>query len=273
VDLKTHKVTPLDLSSQVTDLDLLPSGDAAFAVLRAESLLVRIDIPAGFTDPAQRTAWFFEGETIGSVAMSAQGKYALLYLTADPSEHLIIFDPLTAEYRTIDLHKPIRAVAVAPDESNAIVLHPAPTSSGSGGAGGSGGVSGKGGAGGSGGSSGTDDKSFGYTLVRLADGFSKLQQTDAEPNPFAITPNSSHAFVLLRDDKAGVHRAERVDLKSFIAHTFDLNSPPSSIAALADTQKVFVGQVYPEGRISFIDWTTDNVQTITGFALNGRIQQ
>jgi hypothetical protein len=163
---------------------------------------------------------------------------------------------------TVELDKAIRAVAVAPDESTALVLHVPPTTSGAGGASGAGG------------SAGSVDKSYGYTLVRLRDGYKKLQLTAADPNPFAITPSSSHAFVLLRDDKAGVRVAERVDLASFIAVDFSLGSPPNSIAALSqDIHKVFVGQVYSEGRISFIDWESGVVQTVTGFALNGRIRQ
>jgi hypothetical protein len=263
VNLKTHTVTALDLSSTVTDLDLLPSGAAAFAVLRGESKLVRIDIPNGFTDPAHRTTWQFQGVIIGSVTMSSKGKYAVLYTTAIAARNLVILD-LTADAhqpQTVDLQRNIRAVAIAPDENTALVLHTPPTASGTGGG------SGKGGA------SGTVDNSYGYTMVRLADGFSKLQQTAADPNPFAITPNSSYAFVLLRDDKAGVRIAERISLTSFLADDFQLGSPPNSIAALSDAQKVFVGQVYSEGRISFIEWVTGNVQTVTGFALNGRIQQ
>jgi hypothetical protein len=148
-----------------------------------------------------------------------------------------------------------------------LVLHTPPTTSGSGSSSGAGGTSG------AGSSSSAVDKAYGYTLVRLEDGFSKLQLTAADPNPFAITPSSSHAFVLLRDDKAGVRLAERIDLASYIADDFPLGSPPNSIAALAEVNKVFVGQVCSEGRISFIDWRSGEVQTVTGFALNGRIQQ
>ena len=273
VDLRTDKVTPLNLSSPVTDLDLFSpagtgaAGAAVFAVLRSESTLVRIDIPDGFTDDAHRYPWPLQGGTIGSVSLSTEGKFAVLYSTAADAKRLVILNLTVPEPQplTVELDKAIRAVAVAPDESTALVLHVPPTTSGTGGAGG---------ASGAGGSAGSIDKSYGYTLVRLQDGYQKLQLTAADPNPFAITPSSSHAFVLLRDDKAGVRIAERVDLSSFIAVDFSLGSPPNSIAALSqDIHKVFVGQVYSEGRISFIDWESGVVQTVTGFALNGRIQQ
>jgi hypothetical protein len=261
VNLKTHTVSSLMMSSPVTDLDLLPSGAQAFAVLRDESTLVRIDIPAGFTGgAAQKRYPPFDGVTIGSVTMSAKGKYALLYTTAIPSKSLVILDFAKPEYPiVVELTKAIRAIAIAPDENSALVVHPIPTSSGSGGT--------------TGQISSTSTTGFGYTLVRLEDGYRKPIDTKANPNPFAITPDSAYAFVLLRDDKASVRIAERISLTSFLFDDFPLGSPPNSIAALAGSHNVFVGQVYSEGRISFIDWVTGSVRTVTGFALNGRIQQ
>jgi hypothetical protein len=271
VDLKAHLVTSLRLSSEVTDLKLLdtpPSGGAAFAVLRDESMLVRIDIPSGFTDTAHRKSWPFPGVTVGIVAMSPQGKYAVLYTTAK-DENIVVIKDLTQDVDPtfVNLHMAIGGVAIAPDEQTAMVLHAPPLP-------GTGGNSGSGGKSGSGGSSGSAVPAFGYTMVHLVDGFSKLQQTAAKPDPFAITPDSLFAFVLLRDDKNSVRIAERISLTSYIADDFLLGSPPTSIAALsAATHKVFVGQFHPEGRISFIDWKTRDMQSVTGFALNGRIQQ
>jgi hypothetical protein len=262
INLKTHTVTSLIMSSQVTDLDLLPASNQAFAVLRDESKLVRIDVPDGFTGGKPQVVWPFDGATVGSVTLSAQGKYAVLYTTAIPSERLVIVDFAKSEPLTVNLTKAIRAIAIAPDESSALILHPAPTPSGSGGNPGQ--------------SSSTADTGYAYTMVRLQDGYWKVVSTAANPNPFAITPDSAYAFVLLRDDKASVRIAERISLTSYLVDDFLLGSPPNSIAALSGSHNVFVGQVYSEGRISFIDWTTDNatsVRTVTGFALNGRIQQ
>ena len=255
VDLKTHTVSSLLMSSQVTDLDLLPSGTQAFAVLRNEGKLVRVEIPGSFTAGVPVTPWQFSNVTVGSVTLSPQGNFAVLYTTAVASKSLVIFDVAGETYRAVELHQTIRAVAIAPDESSALVLHSDGSTSGSGGASGS-------------------STFFGYTMVRLQDGFTKLQQTAAQPNPFAITPDSQFAFVLLRDDASSIRIAQKISLKSFATHDYPLGSPPNSIAALASaSHKVFVGQVHPEGRISFIDWVTDDVQSVTGFALNGRIQQ
>jgi hypothetical protein len=262
VDLKAKSVSTLRLSSEVTDLDLVDTaaGPQAFAVLRSESTLVRLDIPAGFTDVSHRRSWPFTGSMIGSVTISAKGTYALLYTTAVASKDLAVFDLVAEQVAPAPvIHKTIRAVAIAPDEKTALVLHTRTTPS----------------------STSTSlsqqdiiDQSYGYTMVNLTTGFSKLITTPADPNPFIITPDSSNAFVLLRDDKASIRTVQRISLESFIQSDFNMGSPPSSISALSvKTSKVFVGQVYPEGRISFINWLTDEVQTVTGFALNGRIQQ
>jgi hypothetical protein len=259
-DLQSKTLAPaLVLSSPVTDLDMLPDGSQAFAVLRDESKLVRIDIPAGFSDPAHRSSWQLDGGTIGSVTVSSSGAYALLYTTALPVNSLIKFDLASQTPQSIALHKAIRAVAISPDEKSALILHTRKT-------------------GASTGSATTEqdriDRSYGYTLVSLTDGFAKLQLTPADPNPFAITPDSSYAFVLLRDDSASVRMAERISLTSFLVDDFPLGSPPNSIAALStEAHRVFVGQVHSEGRISFIDWLSGSVQSVTGFTLNGRIQQ
>jgi hypothetical protein len=260
VNLKTHTVTSLIMSSQVTDLDLLPSGNQAFAVLRDESTLVSIDIPDGFTKGSAQQRYPSNGVTIGSVTMSPKGKYALLYTTAVPSKILVILDFANPEHPlVVELTRPIRAIAISPDENSALVVNTAPTTSGGGGT--------------TGQSSSTSVTGYGYTMVHLADGYKKVVDTPANPNPFAITPDSAYAFVLLRDDNASVRMAQRISLTSYIVDDFPLGSPPNSIAALSGSNNVFVGQVYSEGRISFIDWVTGSVRTVTGFALNGRIQQ
>jgi hypothetical protein len=251
VDLKARKVSTLVLSSEITDLDLVDgkAGPQAYAVLRSESTLVRIDIPAGFTDPAHRKTYDpFSGAIIGSVTISANGTYALLYTTAVPSTTLAIFDLTTETLLTSPaIKKNIRAVAVSPNEKTALVLHDKGQSS---------------------------SDQYGYSLVDLASSSTVLMNTSADPKQFIITPDSTNAFVVLRDDKASIRTVQRVSLTSFLERNFDLGSPPSSIAALSsDIKKVFVGQVYTEGRISFINWETDVVQTVTGFALSGRIQQ
>jgi hypothetical protein len=81
--------------------------------------------------------------------------------------------------------------------------------------------------------------------------------------------------VLLRDDTKNIRLAEQMSLLTFQYRDFQLGSPPNAIGALAGIDKVFVNQVHSEGRISFINWDWDDgtVESVTGFALNGRIRQ
>lgn len=254
INLVTDTITTLELPSPVTDLDLLPSGNEAFAVLRDENTLVRLAIPAGFADETRRMSWPLD-VLIGSVTLSKEGRYAMLYSTVD-SSNLVILDPAQDSFRVVDVKQPVGAVAVAPDEKTALVLHKPPDKAGTGG------------------TTAATDKVKGYTVVRLEDGFARWQDTRAVPGLFAITPDSTDIFVLLRDDTAPVRVAQRMSLGSFTAADYQLGSPPVFIAALSEkTHKVFVSQDHPEGRISFIDWGTGSVESVTGFALSGRIQQ
>ena len=270
VDLVLKTVQSRYLSSPVTDLDMsdttdAPGGDIhAFAVLRSESKLVRIAIPDGFAEGSPFDVWPVPGETVGLVSISAHGKYAILYTTAVPIKRLVVSPLLpsgTFAPKGVDLQKAIRAVAIAPDEKTALVLHTkvagdpeAP------------------------GLAFEDkiDRFYGYSAVNLGEQFAKLQTTNANPDPFAITPDSSSAFVLLRDDAASLRVAEQMSLTTFQVKDFQLGSPPNAIGALAGiNHKVFINQVHSEGRITFIDWDWDkgNVESVTGFALNGRIRQ
>ena len=269
VDLVGNTSQSLYLSSPVTDLDMsdttdTPGGDVhAFAVLRDESMLVRIAIPDGFTGASAPDIWPVPGETVGQVNISAHGKYAVLYTTALPKKRMTVI-PLppsgTATPLSFDVQKAIRAVAIAPDEQTALVLHTK--------------------AAGNPADPGLTpleiiDRQYGYSAVRLRDQIAVIQTTDANPDPFIITPDSKSAFVLLRDDTKNIRLAEQMSLLTFQYRDFQLGSPPNAIGALAGIDKVFVNQVHSEGRISFINWDWDDgtVESVTGFALNGRIRQ
>lgn len=258
VDLTTRATTTLDLKSPVTDLDLSPAGDFALAVLREAGTVVRVELPAGFTSEAQRQTVAIEGEAVGSATLTPDGKTALLYTTASAVERLVILELASGTARPVRLKKGVRAVAVSPDNRTALVVHTR--------------------ADGNPRDPSIDveasiDRSHGYSVVDLTSAFAKLQLTTAPVGELSITPDASRAFVLLRDDGASIRVAQRITLASFLVDDFPLGSPPVSIAALADSKRMFVSQLHPEGRISFIHWETGAVESVTGFELNGRIVQ
>jgi hypothetical protein len=221
-------------------------------------------VPAGFEDPARREKRVLQGEVVGSASLAPDGKAAVLYTTAaTPAIERIVIVDLAGEATplAVPLKKAVRAVALAPDGRTALVVHTkAP-----------------------GDPRAPDidvetqiDRSYGYTVVDLKTGFAKLQRTEADVWALALTPDASRAFVVIRDPgpQTAIRLVQRITLASFIVDDFVLGSPPVSIAALSEgVKRVFVGQEHPEGRISFIQWETGVVESVTGFELNGRIVQ
>ncbi|MEI8256964.1 MAG: hypothetical protein WCJ30_14925 [Deltaproteobacteria bacterium] len=256
-DLTARTITSVDLGAPVTDVDLAPDGSFALAVLRDQSTVLRIPLPLGFTDVSRIVRTELPGETVGSVVIAPDALHALVYTTAAPIVRITILDLAgTDAPDTVRLRKPIRAVAIAPDGHTALVIHtrlpgdPAdPT---------------------------IDlqtriDRSYGYTLLDLPTGFAKLQLTGAEVGPFAIVPDGSAAFVLLSDPRQVIREVQRISLRSFIIDPITLGSPPLSVGVVPGSHRAFVGQDHPEGRITFIDWTTGALQSLTGFELNSRV--
>ena len=258
IDLTTRAITPYAATGAVTDLDIAPDGSFALAVVRERSEVLRIPIPAGFTAPSMVTRVEATGEFVGSVTFAPDGSRALLYTTALPLERVTLMDLGAAApaLQVIRLRKAVRAVAFSPDSRSALLVHSVSPGSPD--------------------DATVDletriDRSFGYTLLDVGTRFAKLQLTPTEVGPFAIVTDGSHAFVLLRDDARQVAQAHRVSLRSFAVDTLTLGSPPNSVGVVSGTQRAFIGQEHPEGRITFVDWTSGALQSVTGFELNSRI--
>jgi hypothetical protein len=244
-------------SAVVTDLDLAPSGDYALAVVRDASTVLRLPIPEAFEDAASIASYRIANELVGSATFAPDGRRALLYTTVvDTNERITILDLEEGTYRPVQLRKAIRSVTVSPDGQKALVIHRKlpgdPTDPG------------------------VDldtqiDRSYGYSLLELETGFAKLEVTPADLGPFALVPDGSFLFLLFASDT--LHEVQRANLSSFFVDRFTLGSPPVSVGAVPATNKVFVGQEHPDGRIAFIDWQTGAVQSVTGFELNSRIRE
>jgi hypothetical protein len=117
------------------------------------------------------------------------------------------------------------------------------------------------------------DRAYGYSVFDFETNFLKLQTSTSQVGASTTTPDGSNLFVLFSDDVLGVREVHQVDLLSFVVEHIALGSPPTSIGAVPDTHKVFVGQEHPDGRIAFIDWETGELESVTGFELNSRIRE
>jgi hypothetical protein len=199
-------------------------------------------------------------EIVGSVSVSNDAKHALLYTTAAEIERITIVDlGSDSPPRTVALRKSVQAVAFTPDDKNALITHKRidgdPNQPG---------IS-------------PDlklDRSFGYSLLRVASGDVKLQQTDSALGPSAMVPDGSFLFILFRNDAARLREVHRVSLASFLVEPItQLENPPISIGTAAASKSVFINLQHPDGRMTFIRWNDPNmIKTVTGFELNSRIR-
>ena len=243
---------------EVTDLDLAPSGEFALAVLRNQAAVLRIPVPSAFDDITQVKAYQVPNQLVGSGTIAPDGKRALLYTTAVDVERITVLDlEGDAAPHTVALRKSIAGVAVAPDGETALIVHKK--------------------AQGSPNDPGLDadtkiDRSFGYSVLRVSTGDVKLQVTDVAPGSFTIAPDSGFLFILFRDDARGIREVQKVDAMSFLVQPIALGSPPISLGTVPGSERVFVNQDHPDGRITLINWRTNETRTVTGFELNSRIR-
>lgn len=244
---------------EITDVDLAATGDFAIAVFRDRRTVLKVPIPSGFEDLANVSVITVGNQIVGSVNIAPNGEHALLYTTAqDTNEHLSILDIEAETLRVVRLPKSVRAVNMAPDSKSALVIHRKLEGDPN--------------------EANIDpdvliDRSYGYSVLRIADGFSKLQLTSSAPGRSTIVPDGSNLFILFNSPTENIRDVHRVTLQNFLVQPLTLGSAPISLGAVPGTSKVFVGQDHPDGRITFIDWKTAETQSVTGFELNSRIRE
>ncbi len=259
----------LPLGGQPTDLDLLPDGRTALVMLRGEARLALVSIEDALLDAESARFIDFDGQVLGSAAVSADGRRAVLYTTVAPEDarpQVSLLDLETGDIEHRPMRKGVAGVSIDPSGQVAFVLHtkapgdPDPT---------------------------LDDETFiarshGYSLVDLSSAFTRLVTTPAEPSGLTFAGDAAGdeapnlAFVLLNDPSAGVAEMQRIDLASFEVRRWDLGSPPEVVGVLPAVGRAFVTQTHPEGRISFVELGADadpgRLETVSGYTLNGRIE-
>lgn len=305
-DLAGGARTILDLPGVPTDLDVAPGGD--FAILTLPSLVgsssfLEVALPLVPGDPAVQHV--IDGEYVGQSTIAASGDAILFFTTVDPffggatapaTPTSIVGDAWYAsttdatsgsttdvtssgtsdgttegegedpprgdprqritlarrsgpgwELVTLFVEIPVTSVGVAPDSRSAILVHAADP--------------------------GNLSAPWSYSLFDQTAKFPllKRQTTEAAPGPVLFTPDGRRAAVLLRDDPKGVRKVDRVDLDNFIVSALPLGSPPEGAGYVADTQKIFISQEHPSGRITFVG-PTGEVQTVTGYVLNDTVK-
>jgi len=255
VELATKAIIDLPLAAEPTDLDLTPDGALAVAVLRDAGAVVLIDLPGDLTDPAQLDTLSTGSYTAGQAELTADGKHAFLFSNATTQEVLLTADLVSRALVVYPLKKGVRGVLPAPDGRTALILHNRVPGAPSG----------------ADGVEGLIDKSWAYSLLSLETTFVKLQLADADPGQVAFAPDSLSAYLLLSDTTKNVRAVDAIDLESFLIDTVTVGSPPVAVGVVPATQRVYVAQSHPLGRVTFLEQGTHATKTVTGFELNSYV--
>ena len=256
IDVDAQARADVPMSSVPTDVDVSADGSEAIVVLRDESTIALLPLPEILNDPWTFRTVSIPGEFFGQAVRADDGDRVILFTTALDQESLVVLELDTEDWLPVRLRKSIRTVGVAPGGEAAIVIHDrieedpfefADLEE-------------------------RQDRQFGYSLVRLDDGFSRLEITElVNPEPFLMYEDGTHAFVALRDDASGLRQIDAIDLAAFQIDTVGVPSPPTAIGAVPDTNQAFVAQDHESGRITFIDVESHDTQTVTGFELGAEV--
>jgi len=255
VNLQDSTITDTALSGPPTDLDLTPTGDTLLAVVRSQHELALLDVPADIGDASAVETIDCTPLVVGSAQVTNDGLQALLFTNASNVKSITMVDLVTHEKRTAVLRKGVRWVALSPDGTAALVLHnkvpgtPQPTDS----------------------FEEQLDKRYGFSLVDLESLFVKLQITDADPGTFAFSPAGDLVYLIVANQASGLRDVAKLDLNSFIVSLHTVGSHPLEIGAVVGTERIYISQEHSLGRMSFIDVTSDQLQTVTGFQLNNQV--
>jgi DNA-binding beta-propeller fold protein YncE len=249
----------LPLPSAPTDVDLTADGSRAYAVLRESSALAVVSLPAAAEELPAVEIVDLGGAPVGSLSMSGDGRRGVLYTNATEAEQLTVIelDQPGFPHRHFPLQKSVRAVHLAPDGATAVIVHAkapgAPEDA-------------------------VDfdeliDRSFGYSVFDLDQGFAKLEITTVDPGALAFAPDAPRAYLVLDggDAEDAVAALQTLELDTGVVRSMRLSSPPDTVGVLPGADLAFVSQRHPLGRVTFVAIDGGTVRTITGFDLNSRI--
>jgi hypothetical protein len=239
VSLADGTKVDLPLPDVPTDLDLLPDGSLAVAVIRATNQIALLPLPL---DPA--TVKLIDATSlVGSTSLAPSGATAFFYTNATPNPVLTVIDTTAATpfADAVLLRAPIEGVFPSPTGAHALALHGKLDAEGS-------------------------HYAAAVSLAPIAAKLPpKIVGLDAPPIAIAVT--DAHAVVACGDDATGVYEVALADLPSLAVQIQKLASLPIAAGVVPGADRAYVAQKHPDGRITFVDLATGKARTLTGFEL------
>lgn len=247
--LSTGEHVDVLLGGPVTDVDLSPDGQVAVAVIRDTGSVSLLPIPAIVSDPTAFATIQIPDTLIGSAALPEESSLAFLYTNAVASNFLTVIDTKDAAKapQLFKLWAPIQSVFPTSDAAHAVILH-TPGSGGS-----------------------AQYPSAMSILPVAADLPAKLQGLEGLPVSVAISPAGHRALVATTAGVGYGHRLYVAEMPSLVVNKITLASEPISAGIVAGADRGYVAQKHPDGRITFVDFKTGEIRTITGFELGSQV--
>lgn len=245
LDLATETLDEIELNCYPTDLEVAETGDVTLLVCREESLITVLD------NDTLTLVQYETDEVIGSGELTSSGDMAVLFTNSQPIEKVHLFYTATGELETYLTVKPLIGAAIAPLNRGAILFH----------------------FGGDNDPIDDFDRYFdtkeAFSIMNLDDGRINPVEVPATPLLVSFGEDGRHGLIPFPDYR----QTMLVDLVNGLADPIVSPSTPIDVGEIVDLGMVYILQEHPLGRISFYDLATRQVRTITGFLLNGEIEE
>jgi len=249
VSLLDGTKTNVTFPAAPTDMDLSPDGKIAVAVVRDTSEVGLLPVPGIVSEPLNFPLVSISGALVGSASLAPKSPLALLYTNATPNPIITVLDTSAPQPspKQIQLWAPVKAVFPTEDAAHAIVLHDA------------------------GGNVGSEYPAA-MSVVPIANDLpAKLMGLDSPVVSVAVAPNGSQALVATGDETKPIYRMYVASMPSLEVKKYNLASQPIAAGIVAGADRGYVAQKHPDGRITFIDFKSGELRTLTGFELASQV--
>jgi YVTN family beta-propeller protein len=250
LDVNQGEKRVYSLQAVPTDLDIASDGSFGVLVLRSLNQVAVFNLPLPEDPQTDPFTYIDLGEkVVGIATLTPDGNHMLLHTTTAGDEEdkqrltLLSFENDAWETNSVVLEREIRAVVAGVDSKTAIVVHQPINAY-------------------------EDELPYSYSLVDLPNLKYKFQQILVEPGQLLLTPDGEFGFLLLETATS----TDIINLTNFIVDPQKLGSPPTAAGYAAETDKVFIAQDHPAGRMTFIGVHDGSVKTVTGYYLNDEIE-
>ncbi len=247
VSLEDGELIDVVLPAAPTDLDLAPDGSVAVAVLRDTSQVALLRLPDIADDPESFDIVQVESVVIGSVSLASDSSMAFLYTNAIESPALTVLDTAEPEPepRNIALHASVQAVFPTPDGSHAVVLH----------------------------QPGVSEYPAAFSVVPIAELLpSRIAGLNAPIASVAVAPSGERVLVAVGSETDPDYGLVVAHMPSLQVDRHLLASKPIAAGIVDGPGRGYAAQEHPDGRITFVDFDSGDVRTITGFELASQVE-